>query len=463
MPNRHPPFGHLALALGVLLLVAAPVAARPRADRPASLAVLATVPGGRHPEGLALDSVAGLLFVLDIGSYNPKDPPLGGSSLRVLSTADGRLLRTIPLSPLSSAFAYGGGYGGYLALDRPRHRLYVIEDGGEGTDAAAAPLTPPDVRVLDTRTGTTLARVPQRARTLAVDEATGRAFSAATILHPEGGPSYALLDAATGQPVASFGDRSIGALALDPAGGRVYVALGDRSPCPSAHPTCPDTTLLALASRSGRALWSGRFAGLGRLAAFDPPGRLLAFSGRDGSVRGTTLGILDVLDAATGASTARTTGVRPIGPAVASDPARAEAYVLSQSETETKGILVLDLRTGRPVRTLPRVGAHLPHYPSHFVGEGTLLVADPPHRRLLGVAESYQVYGPDAAPSTAYLEDAQTGSLLGQARIGLHPAALALDPATGHAFVANAQDGTITVLGLSPNGQAPPTAPPGTP
>jgi len=450
----------MALALGLLLVPAASAAARPPAAAPSGLVALATIVVGRHPYAVALDSAAGRLFVLDSGSYN--EPPLQGSRIAVLGTASGRLLQTIPLSPTISP-GNPGGYPGYLALDRRRHRLYVIEDGLQ-ISGPRVPNAPFDVRVLDSRTGATLDRSPQQALTLAVDEASGRAFSLAMAPLPGAPYRYALLDAGSGRVLASLGGRYPAGAVVAPGSDRLYVPVAGPANCTARNPDCLNGGLLTFDTRTAGLLASSPPTHAPYAVAITyPPGR--AFVGLSGpgsghannpSIPFTPNDRVEVLDTATGASLATISRVRITRFGVAFDANRGEAYVLA--ERKAGGLEVVDLRTGRTLRALPGVlnSLALPrpqggYNPYLSAVEAVMLIADPPRHQLLGVAESFRPNPVTTAiPSTAYLEDERTGALLGQARVGTGPSALVLDPATGHAFVANADDGTITVLGLAP-------------
>jgi len=92
-------------------------------------------------------------------------------------------------------------------------------------------------------------------------------------------------------------------------------------------------------------------------------------------------------------------------------------------------VTLFDTRTGRPLRGV--VPAH-----GHLI-EG--LAVDVPARRMLGLIENEPV---------VVLLDARTAAPLRVVPVGPDPAALALDPSTDRAFVADGGDGTVYALGL---------------
>jgi len=90
-------------------------------------------------------------------------------------------------------------------------------------------------------------------------------------------------------------------------------------------------------------------------------------------------------------------------------------------------VTLFDTRTGRPLR-----GAVSDH--GHLI-EG--LTVDAPARRVLGLVEN--------VPAVVLL-DARTVAPLRVVPVGQDPTALALDPQTGRAFVADGSDGVVSVL-----------------
>jgi len=92
-------------------------------------------------------------------------------------------------------------------------------------------------------------------------------------------------------------------------------------------------------------------------------------------------------------------------------------------------VTLFDARTGQPLRGV--VPAH-----GHLI-EG--LTVDGPARRVLGLIEN--------VPAVVLL-DARTAALLRVVLVGQDPTALAVDPATDRAFVADGGDGMVSVLGL---------------
>ncbi len=90
-------------------------------------------------------------------------------------------------------------------------------------------------------------------------------------------------------------------------------------------------------------------------------------------------------------------------------------------------VTLFDTRTGRPLRTVVPDHGHLI----------TGLAVDASARRILGLVEN---------EPTVVILDARTATLRRVVPVGPDPTALALDPATGHAFVADGGDGAVYVL-----------------
>ncbi len=255
-------------------------------------APIASIQVGHEAAALAVDARHGHVLVA-----NETD-----GTLSLLDGRSGTVLHSVALGLLPLA----------LALDEHRAHAFVI--GALGADAIAAPAvlaTGGLLDVLDTTSGTLLARTPlgSGASELAVDAVSGRVFVACA-----GDRTVRVLDARSGTPLGTVALAAPpSALAVDARRGRVYVI------------SAAAGTLSLLDARSGRLLgtWrvdpfaSSAYALPDALAVDEARDRvyLSTYGPLDLGQQGLTLrggGTLYVLDARTGAVRGRiAVGVAP--------------------------------------------------------------------------------------------------------------------------------------------------------
>jgi len=130
-------------------------------------ALVGTVAVGAHPLRLSVDPRTARVFVLNQGSTDGADRPIGAGSVSMLDARTGTLLRTVPLDVNATA----------MTLDERRGRVLASTAGVTSTPENA-PIQRGKVFVLDARSGTIRRILPVGVApyTIAEDARTGRAF-----------------------------------------------------------------------------------------------------------------------------------------------------------------------------------------------------------------------------------------------------------------------------------------------
>ncbi len=431
LPSPRP---HLARGRWRLVLLAALLAAVGSGVAVAGIIAPSPAPGtvltGRGPilritfvgqttAALAADGRTGRTFVVTRGALIRGAFPL--LVVRVLDTATGTLLRTVPLgAALGAASA--------ATVDSRVDHVFVAQEDAR-TSAAV-------VSVLDARGGALLRRttIPLRpnARTspgavlaraaMGVDERTGRAF----ITIP-GNNAVAVLDTHSGALVRTIGVGLVpGALAVDAQRGHVVIT------------NEADRTVSLLDATSGQLL---------RTVEVGPSPNAVAIDARTGhafvALRGATdrrgvltlgMGHVAVLDVGTG-QLLRTVAVQGTPSDVAVAAGTGHVFVAGVAFTGDGRVSMLDAATGRVLRT-STVGAY-PYAVAAVARSGEVFVTTMARP---GVGAAH----PDSVVSVL---DARTGRVTRTVRAGLgllSPGPLAVDERTGQIFIAN--EGGVTVL-----------------
>ena len=315
------------------------------------------------------------------------------------------------------------------------------------------------VDMLDARSGTALhaTTVPGSPILLAADGASGHIFALLSSGVPD---RVSMLDARTGRLLrtVTVGQRPFG-IALDAPDGRAFVTGFD------------DAVLSVLNTHSG--------AMLRTIPLYQAHATVVAADGRTGRVFVATTGGLDVLDARRGTVVA----TAPVSPgALAVDETAGCVYGAVGS-----GVVVLDARRGTLLREVAVPGAPSTlaldaagdrlvaggtdavavldaHNNSvlrivHGGGETIALAVDQRTGQALTVTAgsldgSVQGQGGSRGnkQGSGYVSvlDLATGTLRASISVGRTPAAVAVDERTGHVFVANLDDDTVSVLALQP-------------
>ncbi|HXT36479.1 MAG TPA: YncE family protein [Chloroflexota bacterium] len=349
---------------------------------------VARVGGSTGP--IAIDARTGRAFVI-------------ASSDRVvmLDTMTGGILGTTVVAP---------GHAD-LAINPTTNRVFVVNDPYPMTGFRGS------VSVLDARNGRLLRTVPLPGIPYAVvmSERLGRVF----VLNINN-YGMSILDARSGQvlgtvPMANGGPLlDPRALAIDDQHGLVYAALGSNDGYRMAVVNARLGTLVHL-TRVG----TGMSAPAGPIAV-DPA------SGHAYTVSNNGLNMLD-----TSGRIARTIRGLDGGAIVDSHHGR---LIVSTSG----GIAILDSKAGRLLKTV--------HLGKEFAEP--LAVDEASGRILVAVSCPCDANWEPIGDASLYMIDEMTGAVLHYFTGGRGPAWAAVDPRTGHAFVSNAGDGTVTVLDL---------------
>ncbi len=171
-----------------------------------------------------------------------------------------------------------------------------------------------------------------------------------------------------------------------------------------------------LDGRSGRVLRTVAAGGYPMPLVDDPAGRGVAVGDQDGTVR--------LLDAATGRVRWATRAGSGLGLAV---DARTGAVVVADGPADR--VNVLDARGGAVLLTIPvSPGAH-PDIVAVDPRSGRIVVAGPGART--------DAHGNANGPGVVSVLDEGDGAVLRTALVATQPAAVAVDPATGRAYVAS--------------------------
>jgi len=298
---------------------------------------------------VALDQVLGPLAV---------DPAGGQAFVLSLGAGDGASRVTIidlrtgrGVRAIAVGSAPGGGTGA-LGIDAHKRHVVVATDGDVGTGTAAR------VTVLDARIGgrRRQAVIPPGPPGVTIDEATHRALVTS-------------MGAATaGRGAGAAGSVSV----LDTGSGRLL----------RVFPQAATTTLEAVDARAGRRIVAGRDA------------------------RGT-LGAVMIIDLRTVRTLGRVAPI-PVPSLVAVDEATHRAFALAGGV-----VIVVDTRTGHPVRTVP-------------VGAGAAaLVVDTRTGRVFVACAPFSAGG--RSPGAIHVLDAASGAMLRTLAMAGNPTTLALD------------------------------------
>ncbi len=405
------------VSLGLAMLATGPLtlarlAASTVREAPATGPLVATVRVGLLPFALAVDARRGHVFVVNDSAAR------GLGSVSMLDAATGRLLRTVPI----------GVVGSVVGVDSRAGRVFVLRArAGRGS-----------VVVLDAASG----RVVRTVRTmgvgdypagLAVDEQTGHAFAA------NSSGSVSMLDSATGRVLRTI--PGVGApLALDEQAGHLVTSEYDVASLVDARtgrvlgttPIDGYVCAIAVDSRAGRAV-----VAVDRTTLPQPDSEeALLLDTRSGRVMGRT--VLDEWTCGT------------FGPPVAVDAARGRAATVTCPDSQFLHVgaclvTLLDTRSGRALhgvrvgRIVPPNTANIP--PSSVYAGGVAMDA----RR--GLTFVTTLGGSTRrALSTVLALDTETGRVRAQIRVGRTPVALAVDEQRGRLFVANEDDGTVSVI-----------------
>jgi len=334
----------------------------------------------------------------------------------------------------------------------------VVDDAATGHVFVAA-AGARRVDMLDARSGTVLqaTTVPGSPILLAADEASGHVFALLSSGVPD---RVSMLDARTGLLLRTVpvGQRPFG-IALDAPDGRAFVTGFD------------DAVLSVLDTHSGAVLRT--------IPLYQAHATVVAADGRAGRVFVATNAGLDVLDARHGTVVA----TPPVSPgALAVDETAGRVYGAVGS-----GVIVLDARRGTPLRTIAVPGA--PGMLALDASSGRLVVGGTDTVSVLDAHNNLVLHIIDGGGETIALAvdqrtgqaltvtagslgepvqgqggsrgnkqgsgyvsvlDLATGTLRASISVGRTPAAVAVDERTGHVFVANLDDDTVSVLALQP-------------
>lgn len=306
-------------------------------------------------------------------------------------------------------------------------RVFVV-NGGQVNAAVQRPVGDGSVSVLaaDTATVVRTVRIGVNPRGIAADEQTERVF----VLNEEGGNgSVSVLDARTGAVLRSVtvGVKTTRAIAVDERAGRVVVV--------TSSETRNDVVAL-LDARTGAIVRTTPVGyDLGAVAVDALTARAFVLSGN------IHRGVVEVLDTRTDAVIAqrRVSDVTPLVLTV--DTRSAHTFVLTPNGAGLTSVTVLDARSGA---ILPLGG---------YVGHGaqsenpTDLVADARRRHLYALAQG--PLGDQDIPLTTGIVaifDTVTGKSLRTVTVGKSPQSVSVDEQTGHIFVSNRDDDTVSVI-----------------
>jgi len=388
--------------------------------------LLGTVRVGLTPLDLAVDARSGHVFVVNAGD---KSVSVSGS-VSLLDATTGRLLRSVPVGFASLSLAFHQlGLQQTVVVDSRAGRVFVLRSGSTVLlDATSGRV----LRVL--RLGT----VPDG---LAVDERSGRAFM-------DTARGVSILDGATGRVLRTIPGVG-GALAFDGRAGRLVVA--------------DYATVSVLDAGTGRLVSRTPLDGYGGqracwLAADSVAGRAVLAVDRSSPQEAGLQPEAEeawVVDTRSGRVVRRTVldEWQPLNcdiPTVAVDPVRGRAVVVTCTDPRFLGVqaclvTLLDTRSGRALHGV-RVGSVVPpnndNIPPSSVYAGPVALDT---RRGLTFVTTLDPYN-SRKPSTVVVLDTETGRVRAQIGVGRSAVALAVDEQRGRLFVANEDDGTVSVI-----------------
>lgn len=357
----------------------------------------------------------------------------GGAVMARRATAT-PLVYAVPLGPNAS-------HGSSIAIDTKSGRVFVVDsanlrisvlDARSGAvvashDLAQMPLamavderarrvlllgsTPQQYKIdiLDDTDGTVLhtTTVGQQAGAIAVDTRSGRAFVANAA-----DDTVSMLDTRSGTVLRTI---AVGyypkAVAVDERGGRVFVAdYGSGS-------------VSMLDAASGGLLTTIKVgAGPQAVLVDEHSGRVFVTNGDAGT--------LSVLDARNGqvVATLRQPNVEPVA---------VDAAVGRVASLSLYGLTMLDAHSGAVAHATSLGGAVLPYWSQN-------MAVDARTGRIYVVTTAAFDRNMPTAPGSVYVLDGATGALLRRVPIGWNPGPIAIDEATGRAFVVD-EGGPVTM------------------
>ncbi len=370
-----------------------------------------TVGVGQRPVASVAVTRTGRVFVVNQGRVDAaSQQPVGMGSISILAADSATVLRTVRIGMNPQG----------IAADEQTERVFVL-NGGASTGS---------VSVLDARTGAVLRTVAVRGtpRAVAVDTRTQRVFVAMAD-NAASTDDVVVLDArtATALRTVAVGVKTTSAIAVDERAGHVVITTSsERS----------NDVVALLDARTGAVTHITPVGyDLGAVAVDALTGRAFVLSGNNHR------GDVEVLDTRTGAVIAQTS-VGEVAPRVlAADTRSAHVFVLTPNGDGLNSVSVLDARTGA---ILPLGG---------FVGRGaqsanpTGLIVDARRRRFYAIARG--PLGDQNMPLTTGIVaifDTATGKLLHTVGVGKGPQAVSVDEQSGHIFVSNRDDNTVSVI-----------------
>lgn len=392
-------------------------------------AVLRSIPTSAPPNALAVDEQAGHLFTVVPGRGSQP----GGAVLMVDAGAGA------PPGTLGV-----GQDPSMIAVDARTHRAFVIDQGGARSPGAGVP-APGDVSVVDTARGVLLRRTPVglNPQAIAVDARAGRVLvvnagyyrSSAAPQAPIGA-GVSVLDAGSGAVISTL-PFAYAVQAPMVVNGADHLAVLYATIPPVAPAYTQAFRLILLRVTSGFVLGATPpIEGVGRALAIDPVHRVIYVERGDCSPTCQN-GIVAVDD-----RSGQLRRVIPLstGDVVGMTVAGSAIFVLANGLAGhgPQGMAVaLALPSGAPLWVRP-------------VGESaTGLASDAATHRLFATAYTPGTntsYGYPTQPSTVAGIDALSGTQIFSTTVGHGAVDPLVDPGTGHLFVLNSTDNSVSML-----------------
>jgi YVTN family beta-propeller protein len=340
-----------------------------------------TVPMDGFPLAVAVDPTTAHAFVLTrtrpTRGVSATGFPTGETSVSVLDTSNGKMLRAVAVGAAPVA----------VAVDQSTGHAFVATDDNS-------------VSVLDTQSGDVLRTVAVGSlpQAIAVDPRTGRAFVVNT-----GDNTVSVLDTRKAVVLRTVHLQTEDAGLYSPSGG----AVGGYNTSPPAYSR----------PNYGGGFNGGFIGGFG----FGYFQRSVAVVGPADRVYVGGAGAVSVIDARNGAvlNTLPLTGYNT---RLAVDTATGQIYAAGYN-----GLSVLDGRTGQVQRTVATGGPASAVAIDSRRGRIYVAHADLPYSR-----------GVHSGPGTVSVLDARTGAILRTLPVGIAPTSLAIDESTGRVIVVNA-------------------------
>jgi len=427
---------HLATSVVCLLLLLPPQVYAAIGGSNASVVLAAqaplllrTVAVGKNPYAVVVDATHRKVFVATEGPLNTTTGRHGPVAVSMLDIATGAVLHTTNLRTMT--YIEVGVDAQAMAVDERSARLFVLSRAGDVS--GSLPPTGGSVSMLDTRTGKLLGINPVGIYPwgVAVDERTNRAFVTNTYSN-----TVTLLNATSGTIVRTIAvGKGPGALAVDATRGRVFVA------------NSGDGTVSILDARTGKVLASPHNKGGSCEVAVDRrAGRVVVLS----QIRYYSFARL--LNAATGVllhTVSLDQGTDCPSSTVGVDEVNGHTLVFTGPPRDSNApstVSTFDTRSGR---VLGKVAVSSP------TGDWVLGTVAVDEQRGLVVAAAQDMNrveslsgSPPALPGEVSVLDTRSGQIVATAHAGLGAYTVAVDPRTGHAFITNSHDNTVTILAL---------------